>query len=242
MSKKKVTAKKKTRSTKRKASKKATKKDDKVIKPEDLTPASYNPRQMDTESRKGLEASMKQFDDISGITWNKTTGNIVTGHHRWETLVEEYGFETLSFDHLKGDRYAIMSGEIDTNYSLRQVEWDEAKEKAANIAANSHAIEGQFTVDLEGLLDDLQTELDGDLFADLRFDKLDLNFDIGDETSDYGESSEDNWDSNIEKIKNIDETDQTMYANITIQCQKEQKVKLVELIKKALGEADVSIR
>ena len=231
--------------TKKKATKKKTssrRASKKSLEAKNLIPADYNPREMDDESRKGLETSMKEFGDISGITWNKTTSNIVTGHHRWEGLINQYGLDKLTFEHLRGDIHAILADGEDTGYTLRQVEWDEAKEKAANIAANSHKIEGQFTVELNGLLEELEDSLDGDLFGDLRFGELNFDFDIGEPKSDYADEEDDDWDSNIEKIEKIDETDQQLYANITITCKKEQKLKLIEIVKKALGEADVEVR
>jgi ParB-like chromosome segregation protein Spo0J len=52
----------------------------------DLKPAPYNPRRIDERAQAGLTASIEQFGDISGITWNKRTGHIVSGHQRVEQL------------------------------------------------------------------------------------------------------------------------------------------------------------
>ena len=49
---------------------------------DDLKPASYNPRKISKKAFEGLEVSLKKFGDISGIVWNKRTGNLVSGHQR----------------------------------------------------------------------------------------------------------------------------------------------------------------
>ena len=46
----------------------------------DLKPAPYNPRTISEEALKGLGVSLEEFGDISGFTWNKQTGHLVTGH------------------------------------------------------------------------------------------------------------------------------------------------------------------
>ena len=43
----------------------------KPIVPSDLTPADYNPRKMSDSAREALKVSMNEFEDISGITWNR---------------------------------------------------------------------------------------------------------------------------------------------------------------------------
>ena len=45
----------------------------KEVTAKDLLPADYNPRKMSDEARAALKRSMEEFDDISGITWNKKT-------------------------------------------------------------------------------------------------------------------------------------------------------------------------
>lgn len=147
------------------------------VKPTDLTPSSYNPRVFNDKARDALKSSMETFNDISGITYNSQSGNIVGGHHRWEELVELYGIKKLKFENVKGtDRYLINTkdGEF-TGYLLRVVDWDEATEKAANVTANSHAVEGEFTSDLQEVLADIRDDFDETLFSDLRLDELEVN-------------------------------------------------------------------
>jgi hypothetical protein len=145
------------------------------VTPDDLKPASYNPRKMSDEAKAGLKASMESFNDISGITWNKNTGNIVAGHHRWANLVEEYGLDHLKMKHIKGtDRHAIFETDSKsfTGFLLRVVDWDEATEKAANITANSPAIEGKFTKELQNILGELEESLDEVLYTKVNLGEL----------------------------------------------------------------------
>jgi ParB-like chromosome segregation protein Spo0J len=54
-----------------------------------LKPAPYNPRAISEESLKALGVSLEEFGDLSGFTWNKRTGNLVTGHQRLRALQDE---------------------------------------------------------------------------------------------------------------------------------------------------------
>ena len=57
----------------------------------DLRPAEYNAdiRAISNTARNGLRASMGEFGDLSGITFNDLTGNQVTGHQRVNGLREQ---------------------------------------------------------------------------------------------------------------------------------------------------------
>ena len=228
---------KKRTSKKKKQSKRAS---SPKINPIDLIPAGYNPRVMDDKARSGLKKSMEEFNDISGITWNQKTKNIVTGHHRWQNLVDEYGLEKLDFEHLKGDRYAIISDGKDTNYTLRVVSWDDAKEKAANISANSHKLEGQFTAELDGLLADLKDNWDGELFEDLRFDELSSFLEEGSGGVGF---PDDDWDSDIGKIEKTNENQTTMFETISILVSEEEDlVEIKEILMSTLKGRKIEIR
>lgn len=147
------------------------------ITPDDLTKASYNPRIMSKKAKHGLRESMDSFNDISGITYNKNTGNIVGGHHRWDNIVSEHGLDHLVFIPIKKtDRQLICTKERKfTGYILRVVDWDEMTEKAANITANSPSIEGEFTNDLQDILAELEIGLDESLFGGVRLDDLKID-------------------------------------------------------------------
>ena len=109
----------------------------------DLKPAKYNPRKMSTAKLDALKKSMKKFGDLSGIVFNIQTGNLIGGHQRVKVI---------------NSKCKIIDGKIKTSmgvFSYREVNWPEAKEIAANLAANK--ISGEFDTKLLG---DLFTELD----------------------------------------------------------------------------------
>ena len=112
------------------------------ITKEMIKPAPYNPRIITDDEFKGLKSSISTFGDISGITFNSRTGNLVTGHHRYKALSEKYS--ELTFEHIGGELYRIENQGKPTGYDIRVVDWEEHKEVAANIAANSHTIAGSF--------------------------------------------------------------------------------------------------
>jgi len=107
-----------------------------------IKPAPYNPRIITDDEFKGLKRSINSFGDISGITFNKRTGNLVTGHHRYKALAEK--FPKITFVHIGGELYRIENDGVPTGYDIRVVDWEDHKEVAANIAANSHTIAGSF--------------------------------------------------------------------------------------------------
>ena len=129
--------------------------------------AEYNPRKITENEMRGLNNSMHEFGDISGITYNALTGNLIAGHQRYELLKREHS--GVKFIHLKGEFFNIVSDKGETGYTMRVVEWDAIKEKAANIAANAHTIQGKFDLEkLPFVLEDVIGE----------FPNQEFNFDI----------------------------------------------------------------
>ena len=129
----------------------------------ELVSAPYNPRVISQSAMAGLQTSLSEFGDIAGITWNKRTGNLVTGHQRLEALKQQYG------DDLRVEDGAIIAPNGDV-FSINVVDMSLEKEKAANIAANSAYLQGEFTADVASLLEDVKVELPA--FEELRFDLL----------------------------------------------------------------------
>lgn len=128
----------------------------------DLQPAPYNPRRISDESLAALRKSVTAFGDLSGIVWNSRTGHLVAGHQRYKALQAEHG-----------DGLTLVDGALLTpsgeRFPVRVVDWPEGKEKAANVAANSELIAGEFTDGLGALLDEIKVDL-GELFEELRLD------------------------------------------------------------------------
>lgn len=144
--------------------------------------APYNPRKMSKEAKQALKSSINTFNDISGITVNKRTGNIVSGNHRWEEVTHEHGGpKKLVLNHLSGEYYSLdtKSG-VHTGFLVRVVDWDINKEKSANVTANSSLVMGEFTSGLQDILGELKVELNDD-FSALRLDELHIDLDLDDE-------------------------------------------------------------
>lgn len=128
-----------------------------------LKPAPYNPRKITRETLQALACSLKEFGDISGIVWNSRTGHLVAGHQRVESLKNLYG-ENIT---IEDEAIIIPTGE---KFPVRVVDWDETTERAANIAANSPTLMGEFTDGLDDILDALREDLPS--FEQLGFDDL----------------------------------------------------------------------
>lgn len=110
----------------------------KVVKLKDLKPAKYNPRidlqPGDPEFEK-LRTSLKRFGYLDRIIYNERTGNIVGGHQRYKVMIDE----------------GIEEAEVTV------VDFDDADEKALNIALNK--ISGDWDDDmLAELLNDLNNQ------------------------------------------------------------------------------------
>lgn len=135
----------------------------------DLKPAPYNPRSIKPENAKALEFSLAEFGDISGITWNRRTGHLVSGHQRLDQLKKRYGgaLELIEVD----ESHSVLSTPSGDVFNVRIVDWDVAKEKAANIAANSPHLMGEFTDKLGSVLNEVMAAVP-DVGKSLKLDEL----------------------------------------------------------------------
>jgi hypothetical protein len=84
----------------------------KKIPIKDIKTAAYNPR--GDPQYEHLKKSIKEFDLVEPLVWNKRSGNLVGGHQRLKILIE------------RGDTEAEVS----------VVDFDPIREKACNIALN----------------------------------------------------------------------------------------------------------
>lgn len=147
------------------------------MKLSDLKPAGYNPRIITDEQLSRLKKALHEFGDLSGIVFNRKTGNLVGGHQRLKCLPPD---AIIKKEKLKKPSRTgtTATGTItidNEQYTYREVNWDEAKEKAANIAANQHG--GEFDDDkLSVLLKELSEAPDFDIgllgFDDSEFNQL----------------------------------------------------------------------
>jgi hypothetical protein len=148
----------------------------------DLKPNPKNPRKVSAKKLKQLERALAEFGDLSGIVFNRKTGQLVGGHQRTELFKKRKDAEVaILIKHKKptkagtvAEGYVTIDGE---RFAYREVSWDIGKEKAANIAANKAAGEWDDKL-LTGWFQDLQ---------DLNFD-LDLTmFDADERIGFFGE-------------------------------------------------------
>lgn len=138
----------------------------------DLQPAPYNPRQITPSAAAALSQSLSQFGDIAGITYNRRTGRLVTGHQRVDALRSTYGDGLRLSTSGQEPGIAVLETPSGDHYIVRIVDWDEATEKAANIAANSPYLSANFDdAGLHALLTELEASAPA-LMSDLRLDEL----------------------------------------------------------------------
>src|SRR3989338_7341093 len=107
----------------------------------DLKPAAYNPRTITDEQLKMLNKSLQEFGDLSGIVYNRRTGNLVGGHQRLKCLpadakIEKKELKEKSKTGTVAQGFVIFDG--GEKHAYREVDLDNATEKMANIAANKH--------------------------------------------------------------------------------------------------------
>lgn len=135
-----------------------------------MKPAPWNPREIDDVSKAALKNSLAEFGDVAGITWS-TRGYLVTGHQRVSALKEKYG-KSLRVEPGNSPDACYLKTPDGHSFHVRIVDWDEKTEKAANVAANSPFLAGEFAPSLKDILESLED--DGDFFAKLRFDELEM--------------------------------------------------------------------
>jgi DNA modification methylase len=120
-----------------------------------------NPRQISKHDFDSLVASIREFGDLSGIVFNRASGQLVGGHQRINAFRQLGGQPVIEerFDQPNSvgttARGHVLLG--DEKYTYREVDWpldteDEngvrfsGKELSANVAANR--IQGEFELDL----------------------------------------------------------------------------------------------
>lgn len=128
---------------------------------DDLAPNPNNPRNINDKAEQGLRTSMERYGDLSGITFNKQSGQLVCGHQRVHQL------KSMGGVYRDG---AIWIG--NDCFTVRVVDWNQQIENEANVAANNPEIQGEWDSSIMSLLDELKANMPDDDFAALRFDAL----------------------------------------------------------------------
>jgi len=147
------------------------------MKVKDLKPANYNPRKISDEQLKMLKKSLLEFGDLSGIVYNRRTGNLVGGHQRvkcipQDAVIEKHELKEPTRTGTIAEGFITINGE---KYAYREVDWDIKKEKQANRAANKHGGEWDSEI-LAQVIKELmeQEDFDKDLigFSDKELNEL----------------------------------------------------------------------
>lgn len=128
----------------------------------DLADAPYNPRRIEADRVATLGRLMKEHGDLSGIVFNRRTGRLIGGHQRKQHLppdAEVHVTERLTKPNAQGTvavGYVVADGE---RWAYREVDVDEQREAAMNVAANKGGLLAEFDVPkLADLLSTLDAE------------------------------------------------------------------------------------
>ena len=113
-----------------------------------LAPTPYNPRKAWAEGQgDAFKRSLFEFGDLSGIVKNVRTGNLVGGNKRTDVFREAEGAKIVKTEQEPDKQGTVAHGYViaDGNrFAYREVDWPEAKEKAANLAANKWSAEWEW--------------------------------------------------------------------------------------------------
>lgn len=144
---------------------------------DDLKANPKNPRKITNAKLDQLKKAMHEFGDLGGFVFNKRTGHLVGGHQRTKalpagakiTIDSSYNRPTRTGTVAEG--YVVLDGE---RFRYREVDWDEAREKAATLAANKSAGDWDLPIVSEWLtdLDDFGIDLNLTMFDEKERSKI----------------------------------------------------------------------
>jgi uncharacterized protein YbaR (Trm112 family) len=147
-----------------------------------LKDSEENPRRITKDRRLALKRSIEKYGDLSGIIFNRKTGNLVGGHQRI-SIFRKADVQIKTYPHTDSTgTLAIGEVVIPTSKTTflripyREVSWNGDREMAANIAANAGG--GDFDYDK---LKKIITRLTNHKFPieqDIPFDDLPLRKEI----------------------------------------------------------------
>ena len=130
----------------------------------DLAPDPANPRRMTEEASAGLARSMERFGSLD-IVFNRTTGQLVSGHQR-VTALKLAGAKVVKVD---GDWGFIVHPKTKERFPVRYVDWTPEEQRIANVTANNPNIMGTFEPLVLEQLEELKLDVD---FEPLNLDAL----------------------------------------------------------------------
>jgi len=114
-----------------------------TLRVSDLAPNPKNPRKISDAKLEQLKKALVEFGDLSGIVFNRRTGQLVGGHQRSKVL--DSGAEVvIAKSYPKPTKTGTVAEGYVTDYTgeryaYREVDWDKHREMAANVAANKGA-------------------------------------------------------------------------------------------------------
>ena len=173
------------------------KRDKRLQESVDYKSPGYNPRQISPEALAALRESLRVFGDLSGFVVNRRTGNVVCANQRRKALgagilshVEwsghydvELGVASERFR--SKERHGLVILKSGMRFTVREVDWSEEFEKAANVTANNPQLQGEFTSGLRSVLNSIQENYPEE-FSRLRYDALLAELDELEEPQDGG--------------------------------------------------------
>lgn len=120
--------------------------------------APYNHRVISDGARKRLRKFLAKHGLVSPLTWNRRTGNLVSGHQRLEAL-------------------DALGGSADYSLNVAVIDVSEKEEKALNVQMNNPSMQGDWNTDM------LQELVFGDGIApeDMGFSQADASVFFGDD-------------------------------------------------------------
>lgn len=127
--------------------------------------APYNPRYITESNEKRLRKGLQKFGLATTLTWNKRTGNLVSGHQRLKQM-------------------DLLEKTQDYELTVSAVDLTEKEEKALNVQMNNTSMMGEF--DIDALIEMAEDGVDVD---DMGFSESDIDILFGD--SDLAKKFED---------------------------------------------------
>ena len=128
--------------------------------------ANYNPRKISEKARKLLKQNLKRVGLLGGIVFNKTTGNLISGHQRVSICDD-------------ANRYNPETKEHDYPIRVEMVEMDEVTEREQNLFMNNKQVQGEFDDDM------LREVLKGINYENAGLEEFDMQMlGLGDQTID----------------------------------------------------------
>jgi len=153
--------------------------------------APYNPRKKDKKVIESLKKNFKKVGFLGGIIWNKTTGNLVGGHKRMETLDLIYNYDGTK--------------EKDYDIKVEMVEFDLKTEHEQNIYLNNKKQQGETDFELMSkLIEVIDIDSAGLDIQDIEIiEALVPDFEFGKKDDIQNDISELNKESNKKSIKEL---------------------------------------